>query len=99
HVLPGDQPSAALICQVRPEPVDRHRRAVAEADQEVDVRHAPGQPGNAAGQPNSTEIDDRLATPDRRQIAEITVAERGGWGGLPRPARPRTAGADAGRRG
>src|SRR5437763_5401846 len=42
HVLAGNQPGAALIGQVRPQPVDCDRHAVAEADQKIDVRHAPG---------------------------------------------------------
>src|SRR6516164_4353579 len=32
HVVPSDQPGAALIGQVRPQPIGRHRHAVAEAD-------------------------------------------------------------------
>ena len=45
HVLASDQSGTALIGQVRPQPVNCHRRAVAEADQEIDMCRAPGQPG------------------------------------------------------
>ena len=42
---PGDQPHAALERDVGPQPVEHHRKPVAEADQEVDVGGAPEQPG------------------------------------------------------
>src|SRR5947207_2171084 len=80
HVLAGNQPGAALIGQVRPQPVDRDRHTVAEADQEIDVRRTPGHPCEATGQAQPAEIDDRLAAADRRQIAEIAVAEWSGRG-------------------
>ena len=46
----GDQPGAALERDVVPEPVGRDHEPVAEADQEVDVRDAPQQPGDEARQ-------------------------------------------------
>src|SRR3954468_15475137 len=44
----GDQAGAALAAGVDPEPVDRYREAVAQADQEIDVRDAPDPPGDRA---------------------------------------------------
>ena len=36
----------------------------------------PDEPSEASGQPQATEIDDRLLAPDRRQITKIPIAER-----------------------
>ena len=56
HVLPRDQPGAPLVGDIRPQPIDRDRQAVAEADQEIDVRHAPGEPREATGKPQPAEV-------------------------------------------
>ena len=45
-----DQAGAALEREVVPEPAHRDDQAVAKADQEVDVRDAPQQPGEEAGE-------------------------------------------------
>ena len=76
HLLTGDQSRTALIGQVRPQPIDRDCHAVAKADQEVNVRQAPHQPGNAAGQREPAEIDDGFLAADRCEIAEVAITER-----------------------
>src|SRR3954468_6296553 len=48
--LQGDQPGTALERQIGPRPAQRDDEAVADADQEVDVRDAPHQPAEKAGQ-------------------------------------------------
>ena len=40
-VLADNQPGAALIGEVRPQPIERDRQAAAKPDQEIDVRGAP----------------------------------------------------------
>src|SRR6266699_440721 len=76
HLLTGYQARAALIGQVRPQPIGRDGDAVAKADQEIDMRQAPHQPGNPAGQGEPAEIDDRFPAADRGEVAEVAVAER-----------------------
>ena len=44
------------------------------------MRHAPGEPCETTGQAQPAEINDRLTAADRRQIAEIRVAEWTGRG-------------------
>ena len=76
RVGPGDQPRAALERDVVPRPVERHDDAVAEADEEVDVRDAPQQPGEEAGERQPAELDDGALAPDGRERAGILEAER-----------------------
>src|ERR1051325_3146569 len=75
HFLAGDQPRPALIGQIRPQPINRDRYAVAEADQKVDVRRSPDQPGDAAGETQPSEIDHCFPPADRRQIAQASIPE------------------------
>src|SRR5215210_5632163 len=55
--LAGDEPGAALIGEVVPQPADRHREAAAEANQEPDVRDGPDQPGEETAQLERTHGD------------------------------------------
>src|ERR1700745_2292801 len=71
-----DQPRRALITCVDPEPAERDAQAVAQPDQEVDVRDAPDPPGQRAAQLEATEIDYRLPLADLRQAAGVLVTER-----------------------
>jgi len=76
HVLSGDQPGAALVGQVRPEPIDRDSQTIAEADQEVDVGHTPDEPGEAAGQPcvrSSPDCRDPGATPSHSAAGDAAT--------------------------
>ena len=41
----GDQPGAAVECDVRPRPLDHDQQAIAKSDQEQDVDEQPEQPG------------------------------------------------------
>src|SRR5262249_15569639 len=72
----GDEPRAALERYVIPGPVQRDDQAVSKADQEVDVRDAPYDPGDEAGNLQSADLDDGAPAPDGRKRAEIPVAER-----------------------
>src|SRR5207247_5258285 len=47
---PGDQPSAALIAGVNPQPVEDNAQPIAQADQKVDVREAPNPPRQGAAE-------------------------------------------------
>ena len=77
----GDDARAALVREVRPGPVDHHHQPVAKADQEVDVREQPEQPGREAAEAQRAEarhgeLDDRGLAADGRQVAVVAVAER-----------------------
>src|SRR5258707_5310266 len=72
----GDQASAALEGEIGPQPVERHDDAVPEADQKVDVRDHPDQPGHKAAQPNPAKIDDGGFAPDGGEIAIVAISER-----------------------
>src|SRR6266403_5667999 len=72
----GNQPRGALIAHVNPQPAQRDAEAVAQADQEIDVRDAPDPPCDGAAQLDTAEIDNRLALSDLRQAAGMLVTER-----------------------
>src|SRR5258708_30625326 len=72
----GNQPRGALIAHVNPQPAQRDAEAVAQADQEIDVRDAPDPPCKGAAQLDAPEIDDCLALADLRQAAGMLVTER-----------------------
>ena len=78
HVLAGDQAGAALVGQVQPQPIDRNRQPAAKADQIIDVRDAPDQPGEPASEAQPAEIDNRFFTADRRETTHIPIPERTG---------------------
>src|SRR5262245_11875636 len=75
RVEAGDQPAAALERDVAPRPVERDRKPVLEADQKIDVRHAPQQPGEESGELELAELRDGAFAPDGRERAEIAIAE------------------------
>ena len=47
-LLPGDEPRAAAVRQIFPEPAKRHEHGARHADEEVDVRDAPDPPREEA---------------------------------------------------
>jgi hypothetical protein len=61
----GDQPSAALVRDVGPGPLNENQHAVPEADQKQDVNEQPGQPGDETGNMNLAELGDCGCTADR----------------------------------
>src|ERR1700674_1951014 len=78
-----DEPGAALKGEIRPQPAQRDDQAVAEADQVIDVRQRPDQPGDEAAQVNPAEVDHRRLAPDGGEVAVVAIAE----GRRRRPAR------------
>src|SRR5665213_2673996 len=71
-----DQAGGALLAGVDPEPAQRHAQAVAQADQEIDVGHAPYPPRQRTAQLDAPEIDHRLLFTDLRQAAGMLVVKR-----------------------
>jgi hypothetical protein len=65
----------ALKCDVVPAPVHRNDPAVPEADQEIDVRHAPEDPGNEARELDLAELV-RLLVPIHHRIRLLTFPMR-----------------------
>src|SRR6266852_2865337 len=72
---PGDQPSAALIAGVNPQPVEDNAQPIAQADQKVDVREAPNPPRRGAAELETAEVDYGEPLADRGQAARMSVAE------------------------
>src|SRR3970282_227107 len=70
-----DDARRALEGPVGPRPVDQHDDAVPEADQEVDVRGEPGDPGEPAPDVDPGEHRDRGGATDGRQLSVVAVAE------------------------
>lgn len=62
----GDQAGASLVGQVAPTPVYCHREAAPKPDQEINVRHAPEQPGDKTGKPEWSDLGNRAFPADRR---------------------------------
>ena len=71
----GDEARATIECRIGPGPIQEDDEAVAEADQEPQMREAPEQPGRKPVSANAAEIGDRRLAADRGEIAEIRVAE------------------------
>src|SRR5215471_9749000 len=65
---PRDEPRAAPVGQVLPEPTQRHHDRARYADQEVDVREAPDPPREPAAQREERKFDHGALAPDRREI-------------------------------
>src|SRR5258708_894878 len=74
----GDQPRATLVADIRPCPLDQHQHPILETDQEKDVHHQPGQPGQQARQMEPANFGDRVGAPDGRHRAPIEIVDRFG---------------------
>ena len=72
----GDEAGATIECCIGPGPIEEDDDAVAEADEEPEMREAPQQPGEKAGEADAAEIGDRRLAADGGEIAEVGVAER-----------------------
>src|SRR5262249_22584704 len=75
-VQSSDQAAAALECDIAPRPIERDDESVAEADQEIDVGHAPQHPGDQPGHPEPAELRDRARASDGGERAVVAIAER-----------------------
>src|ERR1019366_7212733 len=75
----SNQPRSAIICEVRPCPLDHHQDPVAESDQEQDVNEEPRQPGRVAGHLELGELRHGRCASNRCQAAPIVVVERLSW--------------------
>ena len=73
---PRDQPRAASVGQVLPEPAQRYDHGARHADQEVDVREAPDPPREPAAQREERKLDHRALPADRREVAGVAIDER-----------------------
>src|SRR5688572_29150779 len=73
--LTGDEARVALEGEVAPQPLQGDGEAAAEADEEPDVGGRPEQPGQVAAELDAADLHDRAAAADRREVAEIAVAE------------------------
>src|SRR5690606_1076239 len=76
----------AAQTQHRPCPADEDGKAIAEADQVVDVDEAPHQPREVAGDLHEAEVGRRGAAADRGHRAKIEVAKGAGRGLAPEAA-------------
>src|SRR5919109_4734628 len=52
----GDEARTTVVCCISPGPVEKDDNAIAEADQEPEMREGPQKPGDEAGQPYPAEI-------------------------------------------
>src|SRR5579863_1105845 len=71
----GNEARRALIAGMNPEPAQGDPKAVAQADQEVDVGDAPDPPCDGSAQLDPAEIDHRLAFADLGEAAGMAVAK------------------------
>ncbi len=72
----SDQPRAALERHVDPQPVQRHREAVAQSDQKIDVDGAPEQPTQKPGELQRAKLHHRRLAADRGEFAHMMIDER-----------------------
>src|SRR5580704_10465879 len=70
-----DEPCATLECDVVPRPAHGYDQSITEADQIIDMRHAPESPRNEPGEPQTSELRHRAFAADRRHGAEIAITE------------------------
>src|ERR1044071_8486501 len=75
-IRPGDEPCAALVCHVRPRPLQQDEQPVPEADQIEDVDAEPGHPRYEAAEVEPADIRDRGGAADCGERAFVAVAER-----------------------
>ncbi len=74
-----DEAGATLMREVVPHPRERHDSSVAQADQEVDMRHAPEHPADEAFQVHMIELHHSRLAPDRGKVPMMPVAEWTGY--------------------
>src|SRR5277367_6158125 len=72
---PRDEPRAALVTRVNPQPVDRDTQAIADPNQKVDVGEAPEPPGERALELDPAEVDHRAPLADRGEVASMLIME------------------------
>ena len=65
---PSDEPRAALVAGVDPQPVDGHAQPIADANQKVDVGEAPQPPSQRASKLDPAEVDHGAPLADRGQV-------------------------------
>ena len=75
-LLARDEPCAAAVGQVLPEPAKRHEHGARHADQKIDVRDAPDPPRDEAAQRHERKLDDGALAADRREVAGVAIGER-----------------------
>src|SRR4051794_26454264 len=74
--LAGEDTGIAAVGPVGRGPVHHHHDAVAEVDEEVDVRDEPQDPGDEAGEMHLAHHHDRGSPADRRELAVVPIAKR-----------------------
>src|SRR4051812_5147109 len=79
-LYPRHDAGISLLAPVGRRPIDEYDETIAKADQEVDVREQPEEPGEETAElemPGGRhEIDDRRVPPDGRERAVIAIPER-----------------------
>src|SRR5438270_551810 len=70
-----DETGAAVPRDVNPQPAQGDRQAIAQADQKIDVGQAPDPPSKPSADLQPTEVDDRRAFADGREIAGMPIAK------------------------
>src|SRR5579864_5110782 len=70
-----NQPRAALVGHIRPEPLDHHNEPVAEADQEKDVYEQPAQPCKITRDVQAPELCDCRRPADGSQAPFVHIVE------------------------
>src|ERR1019366_1313992 len=76
-----DEAGAALVGGIRPRPLDKHKQAVAEANQEKNVDEQPCQPGHEARDMNLAELCHCGGAADGGEAPFVPVVKRraGHW--------------------
>ena len=75
-LIARDQADAAAKLKIGPEPVEKRRNAISDAQHEAYVHDAPQPPSWCAPQFESAEIRDGCLAADGGETAEVTIAER-----------------------
>src|ERR1700685_509818 len=72
---PGDEAGSALVCDIRPRPLNENQDAIAEADEKKNVDEKPRQPGDESGDVNLAELRDGSCAADGGEAAFVEVME------------------------
>src|SRR3954462_13240582 len=67
--LSGNDAGVPVVGPIGRSPVDHHDEAVAEVDQEVDVRDEPDDPGDETGDLEAADFHHRCFAPDGSQLS------------------------------
>src|SRR3954468_23197133 len=73
--ISGDQACSALVCEIRPCPLNQHDDAIPKTDQKKDVHEQPRQPGEISGDMQLANLGNGGGASNGRKVPFIEIVE------------------------